>query len=727
MLKEMLNPQNYFWNPHAIPVFLSSVILIFIGVFVALKNKTRLNISFSIWMILITFWLFGNGLAYMSKYDWLVIELYNRFEFLGVCFISITGYWISLCWDKELLKKQKKYVIAGIMISSIFYLTNLKYNYILSGAYDYFWGRYFKNGAGGTIFIIYWIIPLIATLINYIDLYKKAAGLKKRQYGIILIATFIVYLGATDWLPCYGLEIYPFGFIPVLIFSFLMAYAIIRYHLMEIKIVFTRAGIFLAVYTVVLGIPFIVLKRTGSGLFATSLAVVFATIGPLTYRFLQMKAEAAILAQQRRYQRILLRAAVGMVTEHDLARLSKLIVFTLKSTIRLNFSAIFIIDKKSNLYQLKSIRGEPNIGECVKSFDAKDPFIGYLKENRGNFFFENAPEQIRDSSDILSKSRIVIPVLIGDELLGFVFLGEKTNTHPYSDEDIDVFKILSRQAALAIENCIFFEESKDAQERMFAAEKLASIGGMADGIAHQIKNRLNLFSLTGGELKFEIRNFVAKHNKLVNSNPELDKTFKYLNEISASILDNVKRTDGIIKGMLDFAKVEKKENLFAVFSFKEIIKLSCRLLMLKHEAVALPLSVKIYTEDAVYGVKSQLTEVIYNLLDNAYEAIEERKMRISAKKEPAPFIPAIELSLTHTQDRQIIKISDNGIGIKEEDKPKIFAPFFTTKTSYKSGSGIGVYVAKRIIEENHKGKIRFTSNYMEGTSFIIELPKKDNR
>ena len=61
--------------------------------------------------------------------------------------------------------------------------------------------------------------------------------------------------------------------------------------------------------------------------------------------------------------------------------------------------------------------------------------------------------------------------------------------------------------------------------------------------------------------------------------------------------------------------------------------------------------------------------------------------------------------------------------IKDEDKHKIFAPFFTTKTSYKSGSGIGVYVVKRIVEENHKGKIKFTSTYMKGTEFIIQLPK----
>ncbi|MDP3042320.1 MAG: ATP-binding protein [Candidatus Omnitrophota bacterium] len=492
---------------------------------------------------------------------------------------------------------------------------------------------------------------------------------------------------------------------------------------MDIRIAFTRAGIFLVVYTIVLGIPFVVLQRTGSGLLATSLAVVVASAGPLIYRFLQVKAESVILAQQHRYQKILLRTAIGMVTEHDLKKLSRLIVYILKNTIRINFSAIFIRDKKNNSYHLEAIRGESNLGKYVESFSEKDPFIGYLKKNREYFFFEEAPEQIKSSSNILFKSKVVIPALIGDELLGFVFLGEKTNGQPYSIEDINVFKILSHQAALAIENCIFFEESKDAQQRMFAAEKLASIGGMADGLAHQIKNRLNLFSLAGGELKLEIKSFLEKHDPLIKSNPELDTTFKYLHELGTSIMDNVKRTDGIIKGILDFAKVEKKENFFTVFSFKETVELSSVLLMLKHEAASLPLNVKIDSQDTIYGVKSQLTEVIYNLLDNACEAIKEKKIQLNAK-DLESFSPAIELSLAHTPDRQIIKISDNGMGIKEEDKLKIFAPFFTTKSSYKSGSGIGVYVVKRIIEENHKGKIRFSSTYMEGTSFTIELPKK---
>jgi len=303
-----------------------------------------------------------------------------------------------------------------------------------------------------------------------------------------------------------------------------------------------------------------------------------------------------------------------------------------------------------------------------------------------------------------------------------VLLGEKTNTQPYTEEDINVFKILSRQAALAIENCIFFQESQESQEMMFAAEKLASIGGMADGVAHQIKNRLNQFSLASGELKNEIEDFSTKYPELIQKDPELKKTFDYLAKISRSLIENVKRTDSIIKGILDFAKVENKENFFNKFSLKEITDLACNLLIVKHEVAQLPITINLGEDDIIYGIKSQIIEAVYNMLDNAYEATKEVQAQLS-KQDQESFLPRVELNLTQAEDRYVIKISDNGIGIKEEDKHKIFAPFFTTKSSYKSGSGIGAYVVKRIIEENHKGKIRFVSAYLKGTDFFIELPK----
>lgn len=716
-------------NPFAFSGLLILISTLFFGFFVFLKKpKNRINQLWAFFSIAVALWgLAALKIGQIPEEGRASALLWWRMTYLGIIFIPVLFYHFVHAW---LGLKRKIFLY-------LFYLWGLFF-FILEWTpwADLFFGQDTITYVFSTTYIVRPATPLYTFFVlcwfgiifySHYELYKafkKSVGVRKNQIKYFFLGIAIAFIGGgTTFLIPFGIDLYPALNFAVPLYPIIMSYAILKYRLMDIKVIFSRAGIFLAVYTVVLGIPFIVLHRTGSGLLATSLAVVFASAGQILYRFLQRKAEAIVLAKQISYQRILLQAATTMIVEHDLLKLSRLIVYILKKTIKLKFTAIFVKNKGHETYPLKAIRGAISAQVRDAIFNEKHPFISYLKENKEPFLSEEMPIHIRDSLNLPLELRIVIPAFAGDELLAFVLLGDKVNAEPYTQEDIDVFKILARQATLAIQNCEFFEESKNYQQRVFSAEKLASIGGMADGVAHQIKNRLNLFSLAGGELKIEIKSFMAKHDKLINSNPALDKTFEYLNEIAASILNNVKRTDDVIKGILDFAKVEKKENLFTVFSFKGAVELSSRLLMLKHEAASLPLSVKIDTKDAIYGVKSQLTEVIYNLLDNAYEAIKERKKQIS-EKELGSFLPAIEFSLTHTQSRQIIKISDNGIGIKEEDKPKIFAPFFTTKTSYKSGSGIGVYVVKRIIEENHRGKIWFTSTYMKGTSFIIELPKK---
>ena len=639
----------------------------------------------------------------------------------GAIFIA-PFYFHYICALLNICSQKKKTLIFAYIFSIISFLFNLTPFFVKSVSQK-LWFKYWPDAGivyGPFLAIWGWVV-LYGFYLLIISL-KNTSGQEKNKLRYILVASAIAWGGGSTNFPLwFNVPIPPIGNISASIYIAIVAYAIVRYRLMDIKIAITRAGIFLIVYTFVLGIPFIVLGRTGSGLLATTLAVIFATIGPIIYCFLQRKAESVLLIQQHRYQKILLQAALGMVTEHNLDKLSKLIVYILRKTIDLNFSAIFISDKKNQLYKLAAIQSQGNPDKQDINISEEHSFIFYLKKNREPFFFEEMPIYIKSSFGLPLKPRIIIPAFAGSELLAFVLLGEKTNTQHYTEEDINVFKILSRQTALAIQNCIFFEESKEAQQRMFSAEKLASIGGMADGVAHQIKNRLNLFSLASGELKMEIEHFIAKHDKLINDAPELNKTLEYLKKIAVSLIENVKKTDGIIKGILDFSKIDKKENFFTVFSLDEIATLSSNLLIIKHETATLPITVKIDNEDMIYGIKSQLTEVIYNMLDNAYEAIQEKKILLG-EKESGTFVPSIELRLTHTQDRQVIKISDNGIGIKEEDRHKIFAPFFTTKSSYKSGSGIGVYVVKRIVEENHKGKIWFASAYMKGTDFFIELP-----
>ena len=105
-------------------------------------------------------------------------------------------------------------------------------------------------------------------------------------------------------------------------------------------------------------------------------------------------------------------------------------------------------------------------------------------------------------------------------------------------------------------------------------------------------------------------------------------------------------------------------------------------------------------------------------------AIDEKIKLTDKQPSTITYSPKIEISLKHTENQYFIEIRDNGIGINDEDKNKIFAPYFTSKTSYnsKAFSGYGLFTVKRMIEENHRGKIWFESKYMDFTSFFITLP-----
>ena len=120
----------------------------------------------------------------------------------------------------------------------------------------------------------------------------------------------------------------------------------------------------------------------------------------------------------------------------------------------------------------------------------------------------------------------------------------------------------------------------------------------------------------------------------------------------------------------------------------------------------------------IKGNFTQLQEVFFNIIDNAYDAIMQRK---SDLKEP-DYKARLEISASESGNTMEIMIKDNGIGVKEEDQKKLFTPFFSTKVSSKKGTGLGLYVIQQIIKENHAGKVEFSSIYKSGSQTRLVLP-----
>ena len=718
------------------PTIVATFVLI-LGLFVLFKNrKNKLNLVYFYLSISLFVWLINFSLMYWNVGNYNQAYFFARLGFIGVILTPVC----ILHFTVEFLNSGlKRYTPFFYLLTIPVICINFLSPYMYSGLSINFWGYYPIAGKFYFIALLEFVgIFLAATLTLFRHFRKENINIVKREQIKYLMMAFAIALFASgDYIIKYpSINFYPFGYIVVVFFSFIMALNAIKNNLMDIRLVITNGTILICLYILVLGIPIYIGLYTKQWFISFILLFVFSTLAPLIFRFLQRKAELILLAEQEKYQQLLMQASKGMIEkEYDISKLSQLIVRIIKKSVKINFVSLFIINEEKNIYDNLAFRGMSKELKTATEVSKSNKIIEFMKNYKKPFFFSELQEEFKvEFMKINKKINVIVPSIFREEVIGFLILGDKENKTLYSRKDLEIFGALSNQAALAIENCMFLEKSQKQQKRLFEADKLASIGGMADGMAHQIRNRLNGFGLAAELLNYDVQDFSTDHKDFIEQHSSVSNMIKNMRELISSINENVKKTNTILTGILNFAKPKGSVTDKELFSLKEIIEPSVMLVQVKHHKEKVPIVLDIPDDDKIYGIKYQIQEVCFNCIDNAFEAIMEKEQHIQNPLfndiEKKDFIPEIKLSLRYFANRgkyQII-IKDNGIGIKKENKAKIFSAFFTTKPSSKSGSGIGSYVARRMIVEAHNGDISFESKYGEGTTFTITLPlssKKD--
>lgn len=714
------------YSLYQIFLYISSFVSIVLALFILIKNKRDgISVSFSLFCLSVCVWL----CSYAQVYDSSTLEtalIWSKIGFIGILFIPLFAFLFVLYFIEIKINKILLFLFSLINISFIglLFCSNLIIDQISTTS----WGLYPHAGKIHVLFMIYSLIMfLISVFYSYKYIQQPETTSVKKQKAIQIILVYVVFalLFIFDNLFFYDFfQLEPISYLTVLFYLIFISIIILNYNLVNIKVLSIKTLVFICMAILVLIITKYILIFS-TNIYISNFITFMLTIGCFfIYKKIVAKTEIMLSYKNKHYQDLLIHAASGMAKEHDLNRLMKLISIIVLKTVKVSFISIFLENKETNNYEAKIIRTYTNTtNELMFSYEQTHPFINYISSKEEPFLFDEMPQYIAHSIILPFRPALVIPSFF-EGVKGFVIIGEKSNKDVFTREDINVFKMLARQASLAMENCLFFEKYKQAQEKIFTAEKLASIGGLAEGVAHQIRNRLNHFAMIAGELKYELIEFKEKNKVLLEKDNELKDSFGYFDTLAESLENNVKKTDDVVKGVLDYAKIEAKHTMFENFNLKEVVNLAFDLLKIKHHiADKFSLTNKFNDNDTIFTIKSQIVEVIYNLIDNAYEAIDEKKQSLS-KEESLKFIPKIEIGLVKKDNVSILKISDNGIGIKETNMQKIFVPFFTTKTAAKSGTGIGMYIVKRIITENLKGKIELKSVYMKGTDFTIELPNE---
>jgi signal transduction histidine kinase len=262
-------------------------------------------------------------------------------------------------------------------------------------------------------------------------------------------------------------------------------------------------------------------------------------------------------------------------------------------------------------------------------------------------------------------------------------------------------------------------ELNAAQAQLIHSEKMASLGELTAGIAHEIQNPLNFinnFSELNAELADELKHALEADDK--------EEAFSIIEDIKSNQLKVVhhgKRADSIVKSMLQHSRGsgDTREAVNLNELADECIRLSYHGMRAKEKSFNAKMETR-FAENVglVELVPGEISRVLLNICTNAFYAVMQK-----SKLHMEGYAPTVVIETEAEEDKVRIKIKDNGGGIPKESMEKIFQPFFTTKPTGE-GTGLGLSMSFDIIKKGHKGDIRVESEEGQGATFIIELPKK---
>ena len=280
------------------------------------------------------------------------------------------------------------------------------------------------------------------------------------------------------------------------------------------------------------------------------------------------------------------------------------------------------------------------------------------------------------------------------------------------------------ERTIQLQNSIL--ELKSTQAQLIQSEKLASLGELTAGIAHEIQNPLNF-----------VNNFAeVSAEMLVDMDAELDKgDIREAKAISADLQQNLskinhhgQRASSIVKGMLEHSRVSTgvKEPTDLNALADEYLRLAYHGLRAKDNSFNATIETHFDPDLLLVSVIPQdIGRVLLNLINNAFYAVHQRAtdvetLHATSLQQPA-YQPTVTVSTQKTGDQIIIKVQDNGNGIPEFIREKIFQPFFTTKPTGQ-GTGLGLSLAYDIVTKGHGGSLEVDSTAEHGTIFSIKIP-----
>ena len=359
---------------------------------------------------------------------------------------------------------------------------------------------------------------------------------------------------------------------------------------------------------------------------------------------------------------------------------------------------LFLPDENTEKYKMQGLEDKN-----VSYFMGRGKLMNWLAVNE-------RPLVVSESSSLLSyfseeerkllsrlNAELVYPLNVMNRISGILVMGKKMNGKEFDKKELELLSLLLGQAAFAIEHASLYEIQRDRLKRMYRTDRLAVLGELAAGAAHEIKNPLTSIRST---IQYLSNDFDVESEK---------------GQMMHELLNETERINKIVQGLLSFARPSELNSMEV--NLEQLINQTLLLVNNTLKKQRIEVEFEYFTEQTtIMGDAEQLKQVCLNIILNAVEAMKEND-----ESHPRTlYISMEEGTLIDVRSRYLlISFEDTGKGIDEEDIENVFNPFFTTK---EEGTGLGLAICYGIINR-HKGELEVRSTLGKGTCFTIKLPQ----
>jgi len=560
--------------------------------------------------------------------------------------------------------------------------------------------------------LIYFGINVVfshAILVN--TYFKTQERIIKNQIAYILLGGLFGFLGGSaNFLPWYRIPILPVTMIFVSLWVPLIAYAIFRYHLMDIAVVIKRTAAYsisaglLTAFFAILVISATNLLSSFANLSSLSISIVAAFLITMLFNPLRNKIQVLIdrmfYKKSFDYYETVQKVNSNLASMFDTEKIYQFIGDVIYNALGLKNVYLLVglpggsfdigyytstkkdrnMVERSGFATPEELKANkfPSILKYFKTFDnilIKRELMDYEGP-----LGQDLVARIKKELEVY-RGEALVPVFIDKKLSLFFILGQKQSGEMFTSEDMDLLKTISSQTAVALKNVRLYQEKVNS-------EKLASLGMMSGTFAHEIRNPLT-------SLKTFAQLMPEKYD-----DPEFRNTF------SRIVIGDIQKIDGLISDLLDFS-TEKRSTRINNFNLIELVDGVVDYVENKLDFERSKITIeKNYHAQKInmMGDTEKLGQALGNIVLNGCQAMQGEGV--------------LQIKIKPNGRNVDISVEDTGEGINPEDLPKIFDPFVTTK---KMGIGLGLAISKKIIE-NFNGKIYVKSQPAQGTTFTISLP-----